>query len=578
MIDNSQYATILIVDDQPQNLHVLIHTLEAFDFSVMVAQSGEAALEQATAFPPDVILLDVMMPGGIDGFETCRRLKAQPATREIPVIFLTVLDDVLDKMQGFEIGGVDYLTKPLQHEEVLARIRTHLKIRRLQQALQLENARYRSLSEATFEGIVIHDGARIVEINQTTTSLCGYTSEELISQPLEMLAVPEAILDFRQYHTQLDPKPFEIDLMRKDHSRFPAVIHSRPIRWQDETLHVMAIRDITWRKELEQENSALKSTLRDRYKFGAIIGKSAVMQAMYAAIARAAATDVNVLLQGETGSGKELVAQTIHARSARRDHPFVVVNCGAISDALFEREFFGHRKGAFTSADRDTPGFLDAAHQGTLFLDEVGELTPTMQAALLRVLDHHAYTPVGSSLSKLADVRILAATHRNLPDLVSAGKLREDFFYRIHVLTITVPPLRERKDDLPLLIENFLEAHRREYGQARLPARIMEMFCQYDWPGNVRELFNQLHSYLTTRRVDLINLRSLASESEADDLAGTAGSLTDALERTEKAFILKVLRQAQWRKADAAQQLGWNRKTLYQKMKKYGLFVPNDSP
>lgn len=180
-------------------------------------------------FPPDLILLDVMKPGGIDGFETCRRLKAEPITNDIPVIFLTLLDDVPDKMQGFEIGGVDYLTKPLQHEEVLARVRAHLKIRRLQQALQRENARYRSLSETTFEGVVIHDGEQIVEINQATTRLFGYAPEELIGQPVETFISPDALSDFHRYQQHIEYKPFEIDLMRKDRSCFPAVIHVRPI-------------------------------------------------------------------------------------------------------------------------------------------------------------------------------------------------------------------------------------------------------------------------------------------------------------------------------------------------------------
>lgn len=569
MIDNSQYATILIVDDQPQNLHVLIHKLEAFDFSVMVAQSGEAALEQATAFPPDLILLDVMMPGGIDGFETCRRLKAQPATREIPIIFLTVLDDVLDKMQGFEIGGVDYLTKPLQQEEVLARIRAHLKIRRLQQELQRENARYRGLSEAAFEGIVIHDDARIIEINQTITTLFDYAPEELIGRPFDTFIAPDLLFDFHQQQ-QTAYKPFEIDLMRKDRSHFPAVIQTRPFLWEDHSLFVTAIRDITWRRELEQENLALKATLHDRYKFGEIVGKSPVMQTLYEMIAHAAASDANVLISGETGSGKELAAQTIHSLSQRQQHPFVIVNCASIAASVFEREFFGHRKGAFTGADRDAPGFFDAARKGTLFLDEIGELSQTMQATLLRAIERHEYTPVGSNSPKQANVRIIAATNRQLPELVKQGQIREDFFYRLSVLTIHIPPLRERKEDIPLLIEHFFECHWQGKTRPNVPGRILEMLRQYDWPGNVRELFNELQRYAATHHLTLQPARQIATDAgdaeEPPDLP-----LELAVEQFEKQIILDTLQRCHWQKARTAEKLGVNRKTLYQKMKKYGL-------
>lgn len=521
-------------------------------------------------FPPDLILLDVMMPGGIDGFETCRRLKAQPTTREIPVIFLTVPDDVPDNMQDFEIDGVDYLTKPLQQKDVLARIRMHLKIRRLQQALQRENARYRSLSEATFEGIVIHDGEQIVEINQAAIKLFGYAPEELIGQSVERLIAPDALSGFYRNQQHIEYKPLEIDLVRKDRSRFPAVIHVRPILWEKRSLCVMAIRDITWPRELEQENLALKATLHDRYKFGEIIGKSAAMQTMYEMIAHAATSDANVLISGETGSGKELVAQTIHNQSQRRQRPFVIVNCASIASSVFEREFFGHRKGAFTGADRDHPGFFDAAHKGTLFLDEVGELTQAMQAALLRAIERHEYTPVGSNAPKHADIRIIAATNRHLPELIKHGKIREDFFYRLNILTIHVPPLRERKEDIPLLIEHFFECHWQGKTPPNVPGRILEMLRQYDWPGNVRELFNELQRYAVTHHLTLQNTRQMPSNAGDEEKTPNL-PLELTVEQFEKQVILNTLQDCRWKKTKTAEKLGVNRKTLYQKMKKYGM-------
>ncbi|GAK55380.1 PAS modulated sigma54 specific transcriptional regulator, Fis family [Candidatus Vecturithrix granuli] len=434
--------------------------------------------------------------------------------------------------------------------------------------MECENARYRSLSEAAFEGIVIHDGARIIEINQTMTTLFGYAPEELIGYPFEMFIAPDVLSDFHQQQTAY--KPFEIDLMRKDRSRFPAVIQTRPFLWQDHPLFVTAIHDITWRRELEQENLALKATLHDRYKFGAMIGKSPVMQALYEIIAHAAASDANVLISGETGSGKELAAQTIHNQSQRQQSPFVVVNCASIAASVFEREFFGHRKGAFTGADRDAPGFFDAAHKGTLFLDEIGELSQTMQAVLLRAIERHEYTPVGSNSPKHANIRIIAATNRQLPALVKQGQIREDFFYRLSVLTIHIPPLRERKEDIPLLIDHFFERHWQGATRPNVPMKIVEMLRQYDWPGNVRELFNELQRFAVTHHLTLPSIRQLAPDAgnteEPPDLP-----LELAVEQFEKQFILHTLQRYQWQKARTAEKLGINRKTLYQKMKKYGL-------
>jgi transcriptional regulator with PAS, ATPase and Fis domain len=343
----------------------------------------------------------------------------------------------------------------------------------------------------------------------------------------------------------------------------------------------MTIRDISFQKAMEEENKhlhsenvLLKSGMKDRYKFGDLIGKSQVMQDLYELIVKAASSDHNVIIHGESGTGKELVARTIHKMSARQPQAFIPVNCGAVSEALFEREFFGHRRSAFTGADRDKPGFFDAAHRGTLFLDEVGELSAAMQVKLLRAIETGEYIPVGDNSSKTADIRVISATNRHLETLLHQGLLRDDFFYRVHVIDIRVPTLRERKDDIPLLIEHFLSAiHPADHAQ-RLPAKIEEQFYEYNWPGNVRELQNKLKRYVSTGQVDLF---SPASASRPDPLdvpvtRETSGhTLHSAVEALEKQMIKEALARNRWHKGNTAQMLGIPRKTLQRKMARYQL-------
>jgi PAS domain S-box-containing protein len=340
------------------------------------------------------------------------------------------------------------------------------------------------------------------------------------------------------------------------------------------------ITDVTAYKEVEldlrKENLRLRSTISERYRFGRIVGKSAPMQEVYDLILKAASSSAGVIIQGESGSGKELVARAIHELSDRQQGAFVPVNCGAIPKNLMEREFFGHLKGAFTGANADRAGFLDTADGGTLFLDEVGEITSEMQVKLLRVLDGLGYTPVGGVKVRKSNFRVVAATNRDLIGLVKAGRIREDFFYRVRILPIHLPPLRERKEDIPLLIDHFLSKHTRQGQSApQLPIRIREALLYYDWPGNVRELQNALHSYLTLGKLNLMGQITMA-ESEERDLAPAEMNLAReglnaSMAAIEKQLIIKMLDQTRWHRGRAAAALKLNYKTLQRKMKVYGI-------
>jgi transcriptional regulator with PAS, ATPase and Fis domain len=346
---------------------------------------------------------------------------------------------------------------------------------------------------------------------------------------------------------------------------------------------VAAIRDLTRERaveeekaQLQKENITLRSTMKDRYKFGEIIGRSLAMQKVYEQIIHAAASDANVLISGESGTGKELVAHTIHEMSDRKNQVFVPVNCGAIPETLFETEFFGHRKGTFTGASGNKRGFFDIASQGTLFLDEVGELTLTMQVKLLRAIETKEYTPLGSATPLKTDVRIISATNRDLIESLQRGLLREDFLYRIHVIPIHIPPLRERKEDIPLLVDHFLDIYYRDEKRATIPGKILDELYNHDWPGNIRELQNVLNRYIALNRLDFfrthrilqpINTSVVSWETFLQDKL----TLREVVEALEKEFIANALHVNRRSKNKTAKMLGIPERTLYRKLKQYQL-------
>jgi len=330
--------------------------------------------------------------------------------------------------------------------------------------------------------------------------------------------------------------------------------------------------------DLSKENQRLRSSIKDRFRFGRILGRSEPMQQVYDMILRAAASDANVIVYGESGTGKELVSRAIHDLSDRQTKTFIPVNCGAIPDNLWESEFFGYKKGAFTGADRDKEGYFDLAHGGTLFLDEIGEIAPAMQAKLLRAIEDGGYSPVGAHVTRRADIRIIAATNRDTRQMVHEGRMREDFYYRIHVLPVHLPPLRDRRLDIPLLVEHFLAS----YGDAGtqhdpLPAAVMDRLMGYDWPGNVRELQNVLHRYVTLGRLvmegrrDALVLRAPQGRQPANRPEST-DSLADALAQFEKDYLREQLENQRWHVSRTAALLGVDRRTLQRKMKRLGLY------
>ncbi len=509
-------ADILIVDDEIPNLQLLTQVLSEAGYQALRAvRRPQSAIESAMAQPPSLILLDVRMPE-MDGFEVCRRLKQEKPTRDIPVIFVSALQDVQDRIRGFEAGGVDFISKPFQELEVLARVRTHLTLRNMQ--LHLEDL----------------VGKRTAELAATNQELAAEINER-----------KRANLELKQAYNEI----------RKLKDR------------------------------LEAENLTLWEEIKTSSIENELIGKSHGFITVLQQVAHVAPTDSTVMILGETGTGKGLIARRIHELSGRRDRPLVNVNCAALPATLIESEFFGHERGAFTGATERKIGRFELADSGTIFLDEIGDLPIELQAKLLRVLQDHEFERLGSSNTKTVDVRVIAATNRDLDAHIEQGTFRADLYYRLGVFPILIPPLRDRRDDIPLLVWFFITMLQSRLGKAieSVPSQIMDALTAYDWPGNVRELRNIVERamILSPGTLLVVDDTLLGHSRATQDPGGTVQrqnhNLNDNLEEAQRAHIIRVLEECGWKvrgKDGAAERLGLKRTTLQSRMKKLGIKRP----
>ncbi|MCB9556441.1 MAG: sigma-54-dependent Fis family transcriptional regulator [Deltaproteobacteria bacterium] len=331
------------------------------------------------------------------------------------------------------------------------------------------------------------------------------------------------------------------------------------------------------KQSLVRENRELRSALKGQFSAGEVIGQSQAMRGVLQQVEQVAPTNATVLILGESGTGKELIATAIHAYSQRSQEPLVKVNCAALPEGLVESELFGHERGAFTGAHRTRRGRFELANHGTLFLDEVGDLTLATQIKLLRVLQERELERVGGQRTIPVDVRLIAATNQDLEQSLKDGHFREELYYRLKVVTIDVPPLRSRRDDIVPLLNYFLAHYVREHNRSisAFTQRAVESLCEYDWPGNVRELRNLVESLVVTTRGDEIDHKdlpaSLVGRSPAPQFSSPMGK---SLEAVERAYIMQTLRMLQGNKTKAAQVLGIGKKTLYRRLEAYGVVQP----
>ena len=476
------------------------------------------------------------------------------------------------------------------------------RLRRIEKSLKRTEGQYCLLAEQVADGVSLIRDGKFLFVNHAFASMYGYEDpDEITGKEATDLVAQEHRQSLMQVYEAVisgttEEENFQVQCVSRAGRKFWVEERYSIIQWDDEPTILATVRDVTKAKSeeiairedaerLRKAHDKLRATLKDRYRFGDLIGKSQPMQEVYELILESAASDGGVVIYGESGTGKELIAKTIHNVSDRHEMAFVPVNCGAIPESIFESEFFGHRKGAYTGADSDSRGFFDIANRGTLFLDEVGELTTHMQVKLLRAIEGGGYTPVGGNRAKNSNVRIVAATNENLRSQIRTGRIREDFFFRIHIIPIYVPPLRDRKEDIPLLAEHLLMLFSKGRKVPEIELKTMEILRAYDWPGNVRELQNVLQRYVATKHLNLMDLSDMREESsernhlklsrhfsslQTESDAGT-GCLRAAVADYEKDLIRKALDQVRWNRKEASLFLGIPLRTLSRKMKAYEL-------
>jgi two-component system nitrogen regulation response regulator NtrX len=444
-------ASLLIVDDEKSILESLSGILEDEGYQVTTASSGEDAVSKYSDINPDLVLLDVWMPG-IDGLETLKQLRKK--NNNACVIMISGHSNIDTAVQALKHGAYDFLEKPL------------------------------SLDKVTI----------------------------LVKRALQML-------------------------------------------------------------KLEKENISLKSSIAQKWE---IIGKNPRILELKEIIMKAAVSQGRVIILGESGSGKELVARALHTKSDRKDKSFVEVNCAAIPQELIESELFGHEKGSFTGAFESKKGKFELADEGTLFLDEIGDMSLATQAKVLRVIETQEFQKVGGSKKIKVNVRLIAATNKDLEEEIKKANFREDLYFRLNVIPLQVPPLRERKDDVPILVDYFLKNFAEQYGQKmkKVSKATLDALKSYDWPGNVRELKNIIERFVIMNQSELIDTKEIQPFKGAKSDYTSYKTLREAREQFEKDFILRKLQENSWNISKTAEELEIERSNLHRKIKSLGIETP----
>jgi len=450
---------ILIADDDASLRRVMQMELEELGYQVVAVADGDSALRMLAETRPALVISDLKMPG-LSGLDLLRRIRADDP--QITVIIITAFGTVQNAVEAMKAGAYDYITKPIDHDQL----------------------------------------------------------EMVIGRAME-------------HRTLLD------------------------------------------------EVRNLRAALDEKYGFDNILGRSKSLLRVLSMASRAAQSSSTVLISGETGTGKELLAKAIHHNSPRSAQPFVTINCGAIPKDLLESELFGHHKGAFTGAMADKRGKVEIADGGTLFLDEIGELPLELQVKLLRLIQEGQVDKVGSLEPGTVDVRVIAATHRNLQAMIEDGTFREDLYYRLAVIPLELPPLRERADDIPELVQTLFRKAAAKHGRSslKLPPALVPHFAQYRWPGNIRELENIVERLVVLAVGDEITPDDLPDflRAEPSNLDGIRLDLPEqgiSLEGVEKELILRTLQRFNWNQTHAARYLDLSRRTLIYRMEKFGLQKP----
>jgi two-component system, NtrC family, response regulator AtoC len=592
----SQPKRILVVDDEEQNRDLLEAMLESLGYESELALGGSDALAKLNA-GTDLVLLDIMMPR-MDGFEVVRRIRNHAQFGDIPVIMVTVLDEKKDRLKAVEAGANDFITKPVDTLELRVRVASLLRMKEAQDAIKRHKAeleaeverrtaelreseeRFRHIFEASQDCMFIKDRDRrythvnpamLAILEMDSLQIVGKRDEELFQAEWSsrMKSVDERVL-------QGQPIESEQNLLCIDR---PLTFNFVRFPMRESSGKIMGLcgigRDVTERRPMQSSVSIQSNP-----------PGSSIMKTTLEQVRRAAKTDSLVLFTGESGSGKDYLAEYLHRHSGRASGPYFTINCASIAPEVADSELFGHEAGAFTGARGRKRGLLELAEGGTLLMNEVGELSSELQAKLLTFMDTQTFTRVGGETNIQVNIRIVAATNRNLEKDVESGRFRKDLFYRLNVFSVTVPPLRDRMEDLPIIIDEILPALAQKVGLHEVPtidSDAMDALKNYAWPGNVRELRNTLERALILCDKKCVTARDLGMHRGPELSSGRKGdisltlqvckddSMHDILTETKRYLVKEGLRQSGGNIKKAARYLGVTRDSLIHHMKSLGI-------
>lgn len=551
-------ARILIVDDELPITRLISTIMRSEGYQADMAHScleAEKLLEQNTY---DVIFVDIMLgkeQGGMELLKNAAHLS--PTSR---IIMMTGYPDVATATAAVRNGAFDYLCKPFDSLQISSITRHAIENRQL----QLERERYRTNLEAINRSIsdaiiMVDRDLQLQHINDAAGQ-CGYSTDHL-GKPLDNIksgcqgSCRMALAETLRTGQRQELKRVEcVGTGRR--ARVVSIIATPTL---DEagcrSGAVAVIRD-------ETQLDALERQLQQRTRFHAIIGRAPAMQRLFTLIEALAGVSSTVLINGESGTGKELVAQALHESGTRKNKPFIRLNCSALPEGLLESELFGHVRGAFTGAVKDKVGRFQKAHGGTIFLDEIGDISPALQIRLLRVLQEREIERVGDTTPTRIDVRVITATHRNLQEKVERGEFRQDLYYRLNVVRLDVPPLRDRLEDLPLLADHFLQKFSHKFNRAfsSLSEDVLTAFRNHTWPGNVRELEHLIEHACILSQSSVITTDALPAEFFSSNRLTVSKT---AEEPAKELSLQQAITQAQGNRSEAARLLGISRRTLY---------------
>ena len=624
-LKNGWNNRILVVDDE-ENIHkdleeMLIPSLdqttvddlakafgsntdESFlpEFEILHAKSGKEAYEKVrdsveSNNPIAIAYIDMRMPPGWDGVETIRKIRN--IDRNIELVIMTAYTDkpLSEIIQDMDLlDKLLYIRKPFAHEEIQQMTISLVEKWNVGVEFETNRQRLEAVLNSTGEAIAMYDltgstlltNKRYLEMfDLSEETICGksvYDLKNRFQEPIKFVKINEIFFS--------NPDSFSEDILEvRLPKRKIIYVYTAPVFNIDEKVvgRIMVYRDVSKELEIDQmkaELLRLRAELETEYSYDKLIGNSKKIREVYALINQAAQSDITVLIQGETGTGKELIAKAIHYNSSKKNGPFIPVNCAAIPETLIESELFGHEKGAFTGAIGRKIGRFEQANGGTILLDEIGEMQPSLQVRLLRVLQEREIQRVGGTGVIPINVRIVASTNSDLESAIKVGKFREDLFYRISTFPIIIPPLRERSDDIPLLAEHFLNQASAKSGKSIsvISSEAMDLLISYHWPGNIRELESAIERGVLLENSDVLQasnlplgILSLSNKIKPKVIKYEKQDENEilTLEDVEKRAILNALKATENNILQTAKALGINRATIYRKLEKYKLLESN---